>query len=304
MLVFGSSDISNPLVAMKALNKYTGSAVSLSLNSTQSSITLIKAEADGSTPDDNLTLSLLWDKMPEEAARSLYTHIRSSTNKKLRVQIGREEFFGVLLDSTVIETNDLFIERFYQDFSLTFSEIQSTSAKSPILAKKHKSSIIEAPIPENIWKQIISRVDSEDVYKGDPPHITLLFFPDLSKGKDLDAIKAVIESVCAKYSHMQVTITGSSKFKTDKDVDPYFAAVSSSGLQKVREELIEAITVKYPDAIDLESFPTFVPHVTVSYAEGTTPKLVIKPVSFMLTGLNLSFKGDTKYHFPFSKVKG
>jgi 2'-5' RNA ligase len=302
-IVLGSSDITDPMDATKALSKYTGSDLQISLNERHYSITFIRSSATGSTFDDSIKIELLWSDMSVDAAKELYSFLRYSINKKLRVQIGREEFFGVLNDTTVISTTDVyFTEIFYHNFFLNFSNIQSTITKSPILAKKHTSSIIEAQIPKNIFENIVFRMLEDDVYRGDSPHVTLLFLPDLKDDDVLEGIKGIIRSECAKHTVFQVNITGGSQFSTDKDVDPYFARVNSTELETLREDLITAITTQYPDSLDLESFPNYVPHITVSYAEAATPIPIIKPISFMLKELTLSFKGTQKFSFPFTKT--
>jgi 2'-5' RNA ligase len=294
--IVATSSISNPVEATRALSKYNGMDVDLQFNGKSHPITFLRANATGDKVDDQLTLDYLWRYTDTKDFEQVYNGLRSAINKPVRIQIGREEFNGVLNDTTVTEAGSTPEDALKHKFTVVISGIQ---ADLPREAKAHSGSIVELLVPDNIWAHICQFVPGAKKLQ-DPPHITLCYV-DVTKSK-VEEIQTALTELCSTWAPFQVNVTGCGMFPSTKAKVPHYARIESPDLVKFREQVVSRIQSIDPDYVDLEEFPTFVPHLTVQYAAKDEKLPEIKPVSWVARSCSFSFKGTDKTVYPFSFV--
>lgn len=296
-IVAADTAIENPMDAVSKLNKYNGMDVSLGIQGELYPITLIRTEATGKSNRDELRLEFLWGQSIEDSHfASLYKELRSSINNVLRLKVGKEEFFGVLADTTKAEPGISLEDLKNHKYYLVFNNVHSYTNKE---AGAHKTSIVEVLVPDSIWAQIQKDVPgAKDL--DDPPHITLCYIPEISK-KEADSIKEVLASICENTAPFQVNVEKVSCFKNGKDKIPHIGVIKSLDLVKFRDKVSEAIAEIDPDFID-NSFPDFKPHLTLQYADADEPLPKIKPISWVVREISFSFKGNDKTVYPLNLV--
>ena len=299
-LVTADQAIANPVSAVSTLGKYNGMDVEIALNGSTHPITFLRSNATGERASDELSLEFIWRYDDPDDFLKVYNGLRSNMNKVLRVRVGRDEFLGLLVDTTKIAPGAQAADALKHKFVLVLSNVRSTrvaQAEHEVTSKAHESSIVEVLVPPNVWAQVSQSVPyAKDLE--DPPHITLVYLK--LKPAHVEEAKAALQELCSSWACFQVNVTGAGSFPSDKAKVPHFARIESLDLVKFRECVVDCMQAIDPDMVDIATFPEFTPHLTLQFVDKDEPLPVVKPISWLVKDIDLSVKGTEKFGFPLS----
>lgn len=311
-------EIITPITLMQKLNMYNGQEVQIAINGKISPVTFLTSSATGENASDELTLEVIWGVQAPEF-QNIYNKLRSAINKHIRVRVGKFEFIAKLADTTKMPANASFDDVIDARFQLIFNEVGEANTltaalaaglNSPIappgtfdrvrnrLAKAHTSSIVEILVPPNIWKEMKAHVPHVEDLE-DPPHITLCYMPTLTK-EQAETIKVVLKNLTIKFFQPLIKVTGAARFTSDTDKIPHYAAIDSPALMTFRNTLVDAIEMAVPGVIDLNTHPTYTPHICVQYVDRDEPLPFIQKTAWSASFVSFSFKGTDKTVYPFA----
>lgn len=299
-LVTADQAITSPVAAVNALGKYNGMDVEIALNGSSHPITFLRASATGEKTNDELSLEFIWRYENPEDFQAIYNALRSQMNRVLRIKIGREEFLGLLADTTKVAAGAAAEDAMKHKFVIVVSNVRPSKivhAAHEVTGKAHKSSTVEVLVPPNVWAQVAQNVPHAKDLE-DPPHITLVYLN--LKQEKLEEVQSALQNLCAAWAGFQVNVTGVGSFPSDKEKVTHFARIESLDLVKFRECVVDCMQAIDPDMVDIETFPAFVPHLTVQFVAKDEPLPVIKPISWLVKDISLSFKGTKKFAYPLS----
>lgn len=112
---------------------------------------------------------------------------------------------------------------------------------------------IEAAFPR------FGRIGNDDFT---PPHVSVIYLPDLEEGEVLRAA-AAIEMIAQRLKPFSAEIGELDCFKGKDDSVPWFVHIESPRLHELREVIKEVLSNL--DISINDKFPNFVPHATLRY---------------------------------------
>lgn len=172
--------------------------------------------------------------------------------------------------------------------------------RNVVTAEKHTSVIAALFLPENKAKKLALKHD--DLADGDKPepvdnlHITLLY---MGKANDLgdkrELIETALQNIADKHKKIKGKVGGIGCFAGDGETKPFYASYSSTDLDEIRQELVEAMEAL---GIELDKTHGFTPHITLAYLAGENelPQIDIPEFGVEFDQLTLAWAGEQTHY--------
>lgn len=281
MFHFRTADrVTDPESADRIFSKYTNREVSMTLDSQSFSGNLLNTTAS----EGMLRVEFTWKKQGRKLSEieHLQKFMKSRVGQMCRFRIATDEFVGLLSGVTEFPPGGSFERYVDTPFMLTFAfgegdqEVKTAGADS---------GIIGIDVPSNIAEQL--GCDPDMSYA---PHITVCYFPNLSKDMFKKVVK-IVEKAAKAIGTFDVAILGSTTFPTPQDDDtyPHVALVKSQTLLDFHDLIVDMIENEYPGTISLDFVhKNFKPHVTIKYVDDPRTYSPTKQVAWHVSEVTLN----------------
>lgn len=273
MLVFSANSV-DAVSIMRALNRYNGSDIEISINSKPFSVTFMRSSATGNTEQDELQVEYVWKVPNTKVLSQTYDMLRKSINNDSLVRIGTVEFRAQIMDTTTFPTGTDLDEMLSSKFAISFSKIHSATQIKESAAKK-RSGYIFLQVPDNINSLFPLASDK-------PRHITISYLEDIDKDTE-EKVKATITTVATRFSGFVVKTSGMEIFGPDNKGYAYVTRVECPTLVRFKEEL-DTLLYEIDPALVSTKYPDYRPHITLMHdKKKDLGLLAAKPMAWTAT---------------------
>lgn len=281
MFHFVTADkVTDPESADRIFSKYKNREVSMTFDSQSFSGTLLNTDASEGT----LHVEFTWKKQGRKLSEieHLQKFMKSKIGQMCRFRVATDEFVGLLSGMTEFPAGGS-LERYIDTpFMLTFA---FGDGDQEVRTAEADSGIVGIDVPSNIAEQL--GVDMDMKYA---PHITVCYFPNLSKDT-FEKVETIVKKAARSIGSFDVVVTESTTFPTPQDdkTYPHVALIKSQSLLDFHDDIVDQINLEYPGLVSLDFVhKNFKPHVTLRYVEDAGEKSPVKNVAWNVSEVTLN----------------
>jgi len=288
--------VTDPESAERILSKYKNREVSMTLDSQSFSGNLVKVDAS----EGMLRVTFTWKKQGRKLSdiEHVQKFMKSKVGSMIRFRVATDEFVGLLSGVTEYPTGSS-TERYVDSpFMLTFAFEEGDQSPKTAGAS---SGIIGIEVPLNLAKQL--RLDDQLEYA---PHITVCYFPSLSK-ETFEQVHALALKAARAIGTFEVRVDGCTTFPTPQEdgTYPHVAVVKSQALMDYHDLVVDLLEHHHPGLVSMDFVhKNYNPHITLKYVEKPTFFSAPKAIAWNVDHLTLNRGTEISEDIPLGEHGG